>query len=387
MELPLTTQGNKYVLVFQDLFIKWPMVYPLPDQKTERIVKMLVEEVIIPFFGVPEALLSDRGTNLLPNLMFDVCKLLGIQKLNTTAYHPQCDGMVERFNCTLKSMLRKHAATLGNQWDRYLKGVLWAYRNTPHESTGEKPSFLLFGLDCRSPTKAALLPPRELKATNVSDYREQLMLSLSSAPKLAGETLKKAQKRYKKGYDKHCRRTCVDIGDWILIKFPQEESGKNLKLSQPWHGPYRVVSHSDTGVVASKVYFPEEECINVHLTSTSLCPVGLPNGFYWYGRRQSSNSRPYPEWVDAVCWPNAVPTLHPEVNSDERSGPTVGDNDGAPEDRDPTLFNHQEDNSGNEQHGESQASSVNGDINHNREINTNRYSLRKVIKTPQRFRT
>ena len=52
MELPLSFQGNKYVLVFKDLFAKWPMVYPLPDQKTERIVKTLVEEVV-PFFGFP----------------------------------------------------------------------------------------------------------------------------------------------------------------------------------------------------------------------------------------------------------------------------------------------------------------------------------------------
>lgn len=75
------------------------MVFPMPDQKADRIVRLLVEEVI-PFFGVPEALLSDRGTNLLSHLMKDVCKLLGIKKLNTTAYHPECDGMVERFNRT-----------------------------------------------------------------------------------------------------------------------------------------------------------------------------------------------------------------------------------------------------------------------------------------------
>ena len=192
-------------------------------------MKTLVKEVIL-FFGVPGALLSDCGTNLLSNLMLDVCKLLGIRKLNTTAYHPQCDGMVEWINRTLKSMLRKHAATLGNQWDHYLHGVLWAYRNTPHESTHEKPLFLLFGLDCQLPTEAALLPPRELKATSVSDYREQLMLSLSSARKCACETLKKAQKRYKKGYDKCCHKTCADVGDWILIKFPQE-SRKNQTLS------------------------------------------------------------------------------------------------------------------------------------------------------------
>ena len=93
MELPLTTTGNKYVIVFQDLFTKWPMVFAIPDQKTERIAKLLTQE-IVPMFGVPEALLSDRGTNLLSFLMQDVCKLLGIKKLNTTARHSQYNDLV-----------------------------------------------------------------------------------------------------------------------------------------------------------------------------------------------------------------------------------------------------------------------------------------------------
>ena len=169
MDLPRTQQGNKHVIVFQDFFTKWPMVYPVPDQKALRIAQLLAEE-IVPFFGVPEALLSDRGTNLLSHLVLDVCKLLGVKKLNTTSYHSQCDGMVERFNRTLKTMLRKHASKFGAQWDNYLSGVLWAYRNTPHESTGEKPSFLLFGMDCKSPTEAALLPPTPIQVTDVSDY-------------------------------------------------------------------------------------------------------------------------------------------------------------------------------------------------------------------------
>ncbi len=106
MELPMTCEGNKYVLVFQDFLSKWPMAYAMPDQKADRIAKLLVREVI-PFCGVPEALLSDRGTNLLSHLMLDLCALLGIDKLNTTSYHPQCNGMVERFNRTLKTSLRK----------------------------------------------------------------------------------------------------------------------------------------------------------------------------------------------------------------------------------------------------------------------------------------
>ena len=178
MELPKTDKGNRYVIVFQDYLTKWPMVFPMPDEKSIRIARLLVDE-IIPFFGVPEALLSDQGTNLLSHLMLDVCELLGIQKLNTTAYHPQCDGMVERFNRTLKAMIRKHAAKFGSQWDCYLPGLLWAYRNSPHDSTGEKPSFLLFGVDCRSPTEAALMPDHPLEAIEVTDYREELVLIVS----------------------------------------------------------------------------------------------------------------------------------------------------------------------------------------------------------------
>ena len=63
MDLPVTDQGNKHVVVIQDLFTKWPMVFAVPDQKTTLISRLIAEEVI-PLFGVPECLLSDRGTNL-----------------------------------------------------------------------------------------------------------------------------------------------------------------------------------------------------------------------------------------------------------------------------------------------------------------------------------
>ena len=76
--------------VFQDLL---PMVFAALDQKSERMARLLCEE-ILSMFGVPESLLSDRVTNfkLLSNLMLDMCRMLGV---NTTSYHPECDGTVE----------------------------------------------------------------------------------------------------------------------------------------------------------------------------------------------------------------------------------------------------------------------------------------------------
>ena len=295
MELPKTEQGNKYMIVFQDFATKWPMVFPAPDQQAIRIVKLLTEH-IVPFFGVPEALLSDRETKLLSHLMLDVCKLLGIKKLNTTAYHPQCDGMVERFNRTLKTMIRKHVTDFGKQWDQYLPGLLWAYRNTPHESTGEKPSYLLFGIDCRSPTEACLMPPNGLRPVDIEDYREELTLSLSSARITTAESVQKAQSRYKAQYDRKSTNRSYKPGDWILIRFPQDETGSQRKLSRPWHGLYRVLSTRDPDVTAQKVYLPEHEQIQVHQSRVCSCPVEFPAGYYWYGGQRKGPGRPH-KWV------------------------------------------------------------------------------------------
>ena len=228
--------------------------------------------------------------------MTDLCKMLGTEKLNTTAYHPECDGMVERFNRTLKAMLRKHAARFGKQWDRFLPQVLWSYRNTPHASTGEKPSFLLFGVDLRSPTEAAFLPQSELEWTAPEDYREEVVTTLSSARALAVEAIEEAQKTYKASYDRKTEPKHFKIGQEVLVRFPQEEQGKLRKLSQPWHGPYRIVSRDDPDLTVAKVYFPEEDTIQIHQSRVCICPTGFPPGYYWYGSKCHSSAT-LPRWI------------------------------------------------------------------------------------------
>ena len=231
--------------------------------------------------------------------MLDLCRILGITKLNTTAYHPQCDGAVERFNRTLKTILRKHAAKFGCQWDRFLPGVLWAYCNTPHSSTCEKPSFLLYGIDCRSPTEAAYLPTEDVHPTDVEDYKEELMLSLSSARQLAASCVQKVQRRYENQYDRRTREKPLRVGSWVFIHFPQDESGRWRKLSRPWHGPYRITDKNDPDVTCVKVYHPQDGPIHVHQSRVCLCPEDFPAGYYWYEGKRKGPGRP-PKWVDRL---------------------------------------------------------------------------------------
>ena len=96
--------------------------------------------------------------------------------------------------------------------ETHLPGVLWAYRNTPHEAMGEKPSFFLYGLDCRTPTEAVFLPPAQLQVADVDDYRQELVVSLSSARELAAKNIQAAQTKYKRQFDKKARRTSFKLG-------------------------------------------------------------------------------------------------------------------------------------------------------------------------------
>lgn len=205
----------------------------------------------------------------------------------------------------------------------------------PHNSTGEKLSFLLYGIDCRTPTEAALLPPHTIEPTKVSDYLEELVLSLSSARQIATEAIRTAQLKYTSSYD---RRSCdvnFQMGDWVLVKFPQDETGRLRKLSCPWHGPYRVIDKHDSDITVVKVYAPQDGQIQVHQSRVVRCPPGLPAGFYWYGSRHSSPGRP-PKWVDKLLQGTTSTTANGPELVNQSDATSIEDND-HPNPEDPNL--------------------------------------------------
>jgi hypothetical protein len=112
----------------------------------------------------------------------------------------------------------------------------------------------MFGLDLRTPTEAAILPDQQaIEEMDLDDYREELVLSMSSAREMASTCIAKAQANYKRSYDKQSKAFPLRVGDWAFVRFPHEESRKNRKLSQPWHGPYRVVDKNDPDVTVVQV--------------------------------------------------------------------------------------------------------------------------------------
>ena len=153
---------------------------------------------MIPRHGVPGELLSDRGASSLSKLMLDVYKLMGMTKTNTTGYHPQTDGLVERFNRALTDMLAKSVEKNSKDWDKHLPFVLFAYRSCIQQSTGESPFYLMYGRDLRLPTDEALDVQVDRRSVDIEDCKVEMTQRFSEAWRLAQTEIGKAQEQQKK---------------------------------------------------------------------------------------------------------------------------------------------------------------------------------------------
>ena len=155
------------------------MAVATSDQTALTIAKLFVEQIVCRH-GVPAQLLSDCGAAFLSHLLTEICKLLGVEKLNTTAYHPQTDGLVERFNRTLTDMLAKKVEQSEKNWDNHLPFVLFAYRASLQESTGESPFYLLYGRDPRLPTTLGL-DNLQQGEVDLDTYKGEIAIKFSEA--------------------------------------------------------------------------------------------------------------------------------------------------------------------------------------------------------------
>ena len=115
--MPLTKDGNRYILVIGDYFTRWTEAYSLPTQHADVVAEKLVHE-FISRFGTPLEIHSDQGRNFESVLFKEVLKLLQIKKTRTTAYRPKSNGLIKKFNATLGRMIKKFVDHNKNNWDK-----------------------------------------------------------------------------------------------------------------------------------------------------------------------------------------------------------------------------------------------------------------------------
>ena len=125
--LPITSNGNRYIIVAMDYFSKWPEAKVLSNIRAKTVAEFIYNDIICRH-GVPQEILSDRGTSFVNKVINELCEKYQTKHRLTSPYRPQTNGMVERFNRTLRECIAKLVQDNQKEWDSLINSILLAYR-------------------------------------------------------------------------------------------------------------------------------------------------------------------------------------------------------------------------------------------------------------------
>ena len=258
---PLSENGNKYTLVVSDYFTKWAEAYPIPDQEAKTVAEVFVNQFVARF-GAPLLIHTDQGRNFESRLFKEMCGLLGVKKTRTVAFRPQSDGLVERLNRTIGTMIAAFVNENQRTWDKDLQVLMMAYRSTPHESTKLTPNEMMLGREVSLPldVQIGLAPEMEIKEEH--EYVDDLRLRLENAYSTARENLGESAKRQKHYYDLKTIDEKYKAGDLVWLVNKSRRKGRCPKLQKKWLGP--AVVEEAVNDVTYKIRVTKTESRVVH---------------------------------------------------------------------------------------------------------------------------
>ena len=214
-----------------DYTTRYPEAFAIPSQASEIVADALIE--LFSRMGIPNEIVSDQGTSFMSQLIQELCTSLGIKKIKSTPYHPETNGLVEKFNGSMKSMLRKFVHDEPKTWDKLhvLPYIMFAYREVPETSTGFAPFELIYGWPIRGPL--SIVKENWLdKNANVSivEYVLKMRSRLAQCLDKAHLQLEKSQTKMKKWYDEKARDRTYEEGEEVLVLLPM--SYKCLEITR-----------------------------------------------------------------------------------------------------------------------------------------------------------
>jgi hypothetical protein len=182
LAMPESKSGNKYALVLVDYYSRYAIVSPLPDKSAKTVARVLLEKCIL-VHGHPGTILTDRGGEFLNEILISLCKALSIKKTFTTPYHPESDGVVERFNRTLLKLIAAYASADQDTWDEVLPYVLYAFNTSVSRATGCVPFTLIFGREPPPALYFDVLEPTGVvrKESDPAKWREEVRRCLDES--------------------------------------------------------------------------------------------------------------------------------------------------------------------------------------------------------------
>lgn len=268
--LPESNNKNSYILVVGDYFTRWMAAFAIHDQEAATVAQKLVDEVFCRL-GIPEQLHSDQGKQFESKLIQELCKILKISKTRTTAYHPQCDGLVERFNRTLQNMIATITTDHPFDWEEALPKVCIAYNTTIHSTTGYSPFYLMYGREPRLPIDIVY----GTQSPSPDNFVQQSHKLMEQAYHRVREHLSAGHQRQKDIYDKRVHGDPYQEGDIVWLLDPVVAEGQSKKLHHPWKGPFRVLKKiSNCDYLVESTAGKHIKTI-VHFNRLKLCKPGM----------------------------------------------------------------------------------------------------------------
>lgn len=241
--LKRTSTGNEYVILAIDYFSKFCIAKAIPNATAETSAKFLFDEVVCRF-GCPKSIITDHGRNFDAELFRQLCSKLQIQKLNSTFYHPEGNGLVERTIRSIKQIITMYINPVHNNWDEYLQAAISAYNTHTSASTKFSPYEILFARKPIVITDAILKPsvssspvPLDAYLRNMHDTSRQLHLRVNS-------NLEKAHEEQKKFYDRDVNEKYKFlIGDYVLLSNERQKVGESRSFTPKFLGPFVIIDH------------------------------------------------------------------------------------------------------------------------------------------------
>ena len=246
--------GYHYALVITDHFSRFVWLHKLKTQSAREIADHYLKTFQI--LGIlPSIILTDRGAGFDQHLARAIAEAWAIDKRATSAYHPQCNGMPERFNQTIAAMLAKILEGKQEDWVKYLAPLAFAYNTAFHPSIGMSPITALTGISAVSPLIATLgRASTEPGYASPEEARDERARRLQEVWDIVKNSDRKTKERQKKDYDaRHDTDVSYRVGAKVWLFTPhlgrnRKLRGYSRKLSSLWAGPYTVVSVHNNGV-------------------------------------------------------------------------------------------------------------------------------------------
>jgi hypothetical protein len=148
--MPVSEEGHKYILTCQDNLSKYLIAIPLFTQTAEEVTLNFLRYVMLQY-GIPSAIVNDQGSQFMGDIFKRLCKLLKIKKINTSAYRPESQGLLERSHKTVTEYLRCYCGPKNDDWDKYIYFACFVFNTTPHTMTKYTPYENLFGRKANIP--------------------------------------------------------------------------------------------------------------------------------------------------------------------------------------------------------------------------------------------